>query len=369
MMRNVRLGMLAVGLFAVVLPLLGSRTAAAKEYMVAGNKPDNLSLIDLAQRKVVRHYKIPAGGPPFSMNVSPDGKIVYVLCNDNKSISGIDLDSGKEVFRAHFPVDGMQIQSVGGMTMSPDGKELFVEQSLTRLLSDQYQVMPTRMAVYRTDAGLHAKPVRIFATPRRIAELVPSSDGKIIYGLGWDLYAFDANSGKILKTYKVLNWNRPHAGPPDLLNFWPMYEQNGIFSTPYFYSRTDLPADNPESQKTGLLTLDLKTGEFRMTDFENTSAIIFSSVISPKDHNEAFGTYITLSRIRLGSAPKLEKRVDLDHTHYVIDISADGSEVYVGGAVSSIGVYSTKTLKRLATISLPGDGDMGVGLMRVFSRP
>lgn len=355
-------------MIAAAIPLIFPIHASAKEYLLVGTKPNLLFLVDPHARKVVREYQIPKDGAPFAISTSPDGKIAYVLTERSGAISGIDLDSGKEVFRAELAQKREITKCVGGMTLSRDGKELFVMESIAKTLPTEYQVQPPQIAVYRTDAGLTANPVRTFAAPRRTATLVPSTDGKIIYGLGWDLYAFDAASGKLLSTQKFFHWDRPHTSPPDLLNFWPMYEQSEIYAAPYFYSKTDLPQDSPEAQKTGLFMLDLKTGKMRLVDFENTSAIIFSSVVNPRNPQQVLGVYLTLSRIDVGDKPKLEKRVFLDHSYYVINVSDDGSECYLGGTMNDIAVYSTKTMEKLGAIKLPGGGDMGMSLMRVVHR-
>ncbi|MGD0073732.1 MAG: quinohemoprotein amine dehydrogenase subunit beta [Candidatus Binataceae bacterium] len=353
---------------AILLPTI-PLSVGAKDYLITGTKPNLLFLIDLQARKVVRQYKIPKDGPPFSISVSADGKIAYVVTDHYGALSGIDLDSGKEVFRAELQGPGELVRSIGGIALSRDGKELFVMESVSEILPGEYKVQPSRIAVYRTDAGLRAKPVRTFNTPRRIAVLAPSTDGKIIYGVGWDVYAFDAATGKLLSTQKFFNWNRPNCGPPDLLSFWPMYEESGIYATPYYYSRTDIPETDPASQKTGMLMLDLRTGKMSLVDFENTSAAIFSAAANPRNPKEVFGVYATLSRIYTGEPPKLEQRVLLDHSYYVIDIAADGSECYLGGAMDDVAVYSTRSMKKLADIRLPGGGDMALSLMRIVHRP
>ena len=355
-------------LFALGASVAIPQHASAKEYLLVGAKPNSLFLIDTQARKVARQYQIPKDGPPFSIVVSPDNRIAYVLTGHSAAVSGIDLDSGKEVFRAELSLPQELTRSIGGMALSRDGKELFVEESVTRLLKNEYQVQPCRVAVYRTDAGLDAKPARSFKTPRRVAALLPSTDGKILYALGWDLYAFDLVNGKLLKTQKFFHWDRPNSSPPDLLNFWPLYERSEIYAAPYFYTRTDLPADNPAASKTGVLLFNLRTGKLDVVDFENTSAAIFSTVVNPKNTSQVMGVYTTLSRIDVGSNPKLDGRITLDHSYYAINISDDGSECYLGGTMSDIAVYSTAGMKKLADIPLAGGGDMGLSMMRVIHR-
>ncbi len=76
-----------------------SGAAQAKDMMLTAVHPNNLILIDLSARKVVREYTIPGRGYAQTIVPSPDGKVAYVLTGGWGIISGIDLDTGKEVFR------------------------------------------------------------------------------------------------------------------------------------------------------------------------------------------------------------------------------------------------------------------------------
>ena len=105
MKRAGGLGLVAAVAIAVTFPAL------AKDYLLTGVKPDKLVLIDAAARKVEKTLTIPDAAPgPATITPSPDGKIAYVLVNRWESVSGIDLDSGKQVFRANFSGGGRRIK-------------------------------------------------------------------------------------------------------------------------------------------------------------------------------------------------------------------------------------------------------------------
>ena len=155
-----------------------------------------------------------------------------------------------------------------------------------------------------------------------------------------------------------------------MLDVWPQWESAGIFSTPYYTVRTDKAPDDPEAYVTGLLTLDLATDKFEMAKFENTSVVIFSSVINPTNRNEAFAVYTTLSKIDMSKpeAERMVKRIDLDHTYYDVNISSDGKEVYVGGTMNDIAVYASDTLERIGTIEMPKGADQALASLRIIQR-
>ncbi len=376
-------------LLLLTLGLGGSLEAVAKDYLLAVTRPNKLYLIDAAARKVERVYDIPGDGVPATVAVPADGKIAYVLTNRWESISGIDLKTGKEVFRADMSerqddagagakaktaadTAGSQeverrVKSMFAMNVSRDGKELYVHQLPVNLKLDEYEVLDTQIAVYDTGAGLNAKPKRVLPAPRRITLLFPGMERKRLYAMGWDLYAINTETGKIEQTWGVQNWQRPNYAAPDILDFWLLYEQSNIFSTPYFVARTDVKPDDPAALKTGLLTFDLGNENFQMRDFENTAVVIFSSVVNPLRHNEVYGVYTQLTKVDLDK-PEVVKRVDLDHTYYAINVSSDGKEVYLGGALDNIAVYDTATLQRIGNIKLPGGADQSVAGIRVVQR-
>ena len=72
--------------------------AAAKEYILTGLKPNKLVLVDAKARKLERTYEVPDAGPGLlTITPAPDGSRAYALVNRWESVSGIDLDSGKQL--------------------------------------------------------------------------------------------------------------------------------------------------------------------------------------------------------------------------------------------------------------------------------
>ena len=194
-----------------------------------------------------------------------------------------------------------------------------------------------------------------------------SEDGSKLYAISWDIYVLDPKTGDIVDTLKIRNWGRENYSEPDVLDVWPQFEQAGVFSTPYYAVRTDLDPTDPAAYRTGLVTLDLKTGAFQTEDFEDTGNVIFSSVVNPVRRNEVYMVYTTLAKVDRDKH-ELLKRIDLDHTYYAINVSGDGSELYVGGTMDDIAVYSTDTLERIGTIKIPDGGDMALASLRVIER-
>lgn len=350
------------------LAAAGAGPGLAKDYLLTGAKPDKLVIVDPAARKVEKSCEVPdAGTGVLTITPSPDASTAYVIVNHWESVAGIDLDSCEQVFRADLSSGDERVKAPFAMDVSPDGSELFVFQSPVRLLPGEYQVQPTRIAVYDTASGVGAEPIRTFEAPRRTIMLMLSNDGSKLYALSWDIYVLDPQTGEEIGRHPLRTWDRENYSEPDVLDAWPQWDATDIFSSPYFAVRTDLDPSDGAAYKTGLVTLDLETGEFEAKDFEDTAVIIFSTVVNPVRLNEAYGVYTTLSKIDREQG-KLLDRIDLDHTYYTINVASDGTELYVGGTMNDIAVYDTESLEQLGRIEMPDGADQVLASLRLIQR-
>jgi quinohemoprotein amine dehydrogenase beta subunit len=334
----------------------------AGDVLVTAAKPDRLFLIDAATRSVRAEHKVAgAEGQIFTTVISADERTVYMLVDRMERLVGVDLASGKEVFRADLSSPSEQVKCFFALAATSDGKELIAYELPTRLLSSEYQVEEPRFVVFKTNAGLAAKPVRTFAAPRRVHMILTRPGGRSFFALGFDLYEYDIASGKLISTRGIQKWNIPNHAQPDLLAFWPVTEPTGIFTSPVY---TAVGAGSDAVPTTALMSLDLKSGALHYEDFEPMSALIFSTVLSP-DKRHAYGVYTTLSSIDV-NGHKLEKRVPLDHTFYDVNVSSDGREIYLGGTNCDVGFYDSTTLAKKAILKLPGCGDQTLSTLRVI---
>ncbi len=337
------------------------------DYLITGAKPDKLFVIDPATQSVKSEFRIPDTRNFVGAIVpSPDGKVAYVLVNKLESIVGVDLDTGKVVFRADLSTPTERVKTIFAFDVTPDGRELIVHELPTRLDLGEYHVGDARFSVYDTRSGINAHPVRQFPAPRRVHMVLSKRDGNSFYALGFELYEFDRRNGRQIGQQGVRSWGRPNHSIPDVLAFWPVSEPTGIFSTPAYAMVETAGGPQGGVPRTSLMTLDLKTGKLAYDDFEETAALIFSSVVSPSG-TEAFGVYTQLTKIDTVSNT-LAKRVDLDHTFYAINISTDGREVYIGGAMCDVATYDAQTLEKKGNIKLPGCTDQTLATLRVIRR-
>ena len=335
--------------------------ASAGDLIVTAAKPDRLYVIDAASRSVRSQFKVADAGNGLStILVAPNGRIAYALVNKMERIVGIDLHSGKMVFRAELSQSGERVKDFFGFTLTPDGRELIAYEIPVLLKPSEYVVEEPRFAVFRTNAGLNARPVRSFPAPRRLHVLLMRPSGKSFYAIGFDVYEYDVKTGALLGTRGIIHWELPGHSQPDLLAFWPVTEPTGVFTSPI---SSEVKISGGTEPRTGLMSLDLKSGALKFQDFESVPTVIFSSVLAP-DRKTAFGVYTTLSRIDLEHGT-LAQRVDLDHTFYSLNIATDGHELYLGGAMCDVAFYDPATLAKRSVLKLPGCADQALASLRV----
>ena len=159
----------------------------------------------------------------------------------------------------------------------------------------------------------------------------------------------------------IQHWTLAAHSQPDMLAFWPVMEPTGVFVTPLY---SEVTSGDNKVPRTGLMSLDLGSGKLDFQDFEDSAALIFSSVLSP-DRKRVFGVYTTLTEVDVAHH-SLARRKLLDHTYYAINISADGRELYLGGTMCDVGFYDTATLERKANLKLPDCTDQSLASLRVI---
>ena len=88
-----------------------------RDYLLAPHRPNLLAVIDAKKREVVRVHEL-SGGPPFTLVASEDGQVAYVIVGPNRRLTGVDIASGEDVFRADLG-GGTERVSAPGANLRP----------------------------------------------------------------------------------------------------------------------------------------------------------------------------------------------------------------------------------------------------------
>lgn len=338
------------------------------EYLMVVTHPNKLNVVDLASDKVYKTCTLPDAFGPGATQIAPDRRTAYVLGNRFGTIYGVDLDSCKLTFRAEMSLaPNERAKSFVSFSVSPDGKELYAVQNPTTLERDHYRVGEPRFAVYDTQAGLKAKPVRMFPAPRQ-ANLMQTADDGSVYLVGPDIYKVDVKTGAMTTALPVRNWNRPTHAPLDLLYLWPVQTPSRDFTLLYTTAKfKDEKQDIASADyQYGYLNVNLKTGETEAREFGPLTEVYFTGIRSPKDRNIMYGLLHRLTKYDI-SQQKLLQATELEHTYYTLLINQTGSKLYLTGTFNDVAIYDAHSLTKLGNVQLEG-GDMSLGTGQVFTR-
>ncbi|MEY1662827.1 quinohemoprotein amine dehydrogenase subunit beta [Isoalcanivorax beigongshangi] len=375
MLKNKKIA--AVALTALLT--LGSAAATAAdtsarklirghEYLAIANAPSNLTVIDVKTDKVFKECEMPDRFGPGTMFISPDKTRAYVLNNHFTTVYGVELDTCKTVFKADLNINpGERVRSMFSFTVSADGKEIYAVANPTKVNLDHYVVQQPRLQVYSTDAGLDAKPIRVFPAPRQLYIMQAADDGSLFVA-GPDFYKVNVQTGEFTKVLDGRSWDRPGYSDPDVLYFWPNQQPNRDFSilwTAAKYNDDSESLDNAEF-KYGFFNMNMKTGETETVEFATLTEVYFTGLRSQHDRNIMYGVLNRLTKYDIAKQELLAAQ-ELDHTYYAIALSHDGKKIYLAGTFNDIGVHDADTLAKIARIDLPG-GDMGIANPQVFIR-
>ncbi len=361
---------------ALLLPALASATPVTPdkalvkggEYLVVATKPDILNVVDLGSDTLYKTCPVPGVVAPGTLVMSPDGVTAYLVTNRFDEVHGIDLDTCQVVFQAKMAqAANERAKALFAVTLSNDGRQLYVIQTPTTLHADHYRAGEPRLAVYDARAGANARPQRTMPAPRQVTVMATGHDGSL-FMVGPDIYKFNPETGQHTVAIPSRNWQRPRYAPPDVLSVWPLKNANDDFTILYTTAKFKGKTDDLENADWvyGYFNVNLKTGETETRDFAEFTEIYFTGVRSPKDPNLMFGVLNRLAKYDIRQK-KLIGAADIPHSFYTISMNRTGSKVYLGGTWNNLAVYDADKLQPLTTVVLPG-GDMGAASPQVFVR-
>jgi quinohemoprotein amine dehydrogenase beta subunit len=349
---------------------LSARASSAGDMMVVTNRPNHLHLVDLGGRKVERTCGLPGHASPATLALSPDHAIAYILGAPlGGNVWGVRLADCAVVFRAAQSQGNERVATLGGIAVSPDGKQLYLHQAPVKLFLDRYEVQDTRIAVYDTSAAEAALPLRTFPAPRQVTIMKTSADGTLFLA-GPDIFAMNPATGE---TRVALQSRAPKdevLGPRDILTVWNIGDSSNelvrMFSAPRW--KPGAVGDLAQAEMVwGYERVDLATGVASDAVLAPLQVGLFTGMTRPGRPDQFFATLTQLQRFDVPNQ-RLDKSIDLEHSYYAVDFGSDGSTLYLTGTFNDIAIYDADTLTKLGNITLPG-GDMATGVPKIFRRP
>ena len=327
----------------------------AKDLVVAASKPNLVYVVDGDTVEVRMEVALEGPGPPAMIAFHPTGDRLFVVTNRWREVAVVSVGEGKQVGTLAPGTESERVV-IMALEVHPKGKELFVYEVPSRFEKDRVQVLPPRIRVVDVET---LETLRTFEVPRQISLLAFNPAGDVLYALGHAIYLLAPDSGEMVRSLPLKHLPRVDIDDPDVSTLWPVHEQSGVLSTLY-YARDRIT----DATMLGIVNLDLESGSLEWIELESARQVIFTSVVDPS-RRHAYLVYNTLTKVDLAQR-RIEKRVTLDHTYYVANVSSDGRKIYLGGTQPDLAVYDADTLEPLKKIRLKGDqGTASLRVMRV----
>lgn len=341
---------------------------SSRDYVAVVNRPKKLHLIDMESAEIINQCDIPGDGEAVSgtLVMSPDTKVAYLLANNFEDLYGIEVDTCKLVFSAAQSSGNQRIKSLASLAISPDGTELYTHQNPVLLMSDHYKVEDTRIAVFKTDAGLKASVDRSFPAPRQITIMATDASGTLFMA-GRDIFAMNITTGNYQIALPSASIDNPKISPRDSLTVWPIGDVSNEMIRLYGAAEWQGEPGDMEQARFfwGYERIDLNTGEAESLEFGPLTEVFFTGMTRPGHRNQIYAVLNNLVKFDLDTKTQVQS-TPLPHTYYQINFSTDGSKVYLGGAADDIAIYDAESLQQLAVIPLTGDQAMST--YQVFRR-
>jgi DNA-binding beta-propeller fold protein YncE len=270
------------------------------------------------------------------VGLSADKKFLYVATNRH-FVHKVDLAESRVVGTADVSNDGWE-RFMFGFVLGPDGTSAYG--ALMSRRTDQGEAVVGKPVVAQFDLA-SGKLLRSVEVPWGVAHLVSVKGGKILYAFGQDIYKIDTTGSdlKIVETVPMFEKQM------NILPFWDYAFDNGGVASMNYYT----------PQAMGLLLVDQETGNLQDILIKGEPAMAYSFVLSP-DHKKAYGVMDDLTVIDLEKKAYVTSVPIKEGTCYGVNVSSDGTKIYVGGAGSTLTVFDAHTLKPLKVLQMASDG-------------
>lgn len=279
---------------------------------------------------------IPVNGWIRESDFSADKKFMYVVTKRHL-IQKINLAEKQVVSTIDTGGDGWD-RFIFGFDLAPDGKTAFVNLLSRTTRKGEAVVAPPMLAQIDLEDG-HI--IRSIEVPWGSTSLVSVKNSSQIYVIGKDILMVDVSGKemKVIGSYPMFEkkWN--------ILPLWDNTMENGGTFMVNYYS--------PELM--GLVSIDTNSGEIIDIPIEGPPVFAYSVMRSP-DKKKVYAVMDELTVIDLASR-RYEQVIPIPGgTHYAINVSSNGSKIYVSGGGATTTIFDTSTLKPIKVLQMETDG-------------
>lgn len=305
-----------------------------------------VTAIDPSTPEVIANIKVK--GPVRDMSFTEDGKKGLVLANNRITMYVIDTVNNKVIDEIQLQgrtEKGLLDRRVWGSTISPDGKKAYAFVTQSEKRQNIFKTLPSKII----EIDLETKEeLRSVEAPYGTHVLqFKEGDPNTIFVWGYDLYELDLKEMELSLKKGIKHPENESDGSGNYLMLFPRVER-GFNSLP-------LTKEYPDGSVTeGIMWLNLKSGEFKTVEYDREPIGMFSAVID-NDEKYAYSVLNSWYKVELETGKVVKESKPPVGSTYGINLSLDGSKIYLGGAGNHFVVANTE-LEVEKVIELPTDG-------------
>ena len=279
---------------------------------------------------------IPIKGATREADLTADRRHLYVATNRHL-VNKVDLQANRVVSTVDLSGDGWD-RFMFGFVLAADGRTAYGALMSRRADKGEAVVGKPGVAQFELDTGRILRSVEV---PWGVAHLVSVRGGEQVYAFGQDLYKIDTTGPamRIVETVPMFDKGM------NLLPFWDYAFDNGGVASMNYYTEKFM----------GLLLVDQRTGAIDDVVLKGDPAMAYSVVLAP-DRKKAYAVMDDLTVIDLQKKTYAASVPVAEGTCYGVNVSSDGTKVYVGAGGSTVTVYDARTLKPIKVLQMASDG-------------
>ena len=274
---------------------------------------------------------------------------VFCVTDWGQMIEQVDLAQRKVVGTFRLASGDVKVRMLDLEVSPNDPNVLYVLALRQRWMPSEIQDLAPVIYTYDLGARKVAGTVDI---PRGVTNIFLSKDGTELYATGRDVYVFDPRTGKQVRFLGLAHPTTTGVDPQIVLNIWKQQEQSDLV---LIVAGSQAAAN--QHLYLGYFTIDLRKksseGSMRLVTDVAPLYNVFSATVSP-DRKYAYFVMNGLQKVDL-ERNRIVASAPVDKTYYSVNVSSDGTKVYLGGGGDTMRIHESAELKHLKNLETPGD--------------
>jgi hypothetical protein len=332
------------------------RLSGGNGTLYIGGYPNLIWIVDEATENITGTIELKVGIPRRA-NLSRDRKRFYIVSAEQERIEVVDIATRQSIDTFTLSEGNRKVR-INAVEADPSHRYLILLTRAATKLRDRWEIGPSTLLQY--DMAEH-KVVRTIPWPdgveRDSANLMFSTDGKLLYLLGTEVLIFETDTYKQVDKWQLSNaeegLGQVSASFGGFAGLDTVYDRPG-------YLTTMLTVEDPVQRRrlVGVGTINLAAKSIDFYTIGPSNGVSFA--LSP-DRKRAYGLRSEIGEYEFSTIDLEQRRImsraDIPggRPRMALKVSTNGRLLYIWQAGNTIDVYEAATYRYLRTITFDGD--------------